>query len=313
MPSNSSAGVGVDSECHPLIRSDAADVRFVDVRDNPHLGQVRRDDEQLRGLKAGRDSLPDVDEPRRDDAVDRGTDNGVLQVDLVHAQRRLRLPHLGLGRLQLRLGGPQGHCCCFQFGLGDEIAGSQFARPPELRYGVVDAYRRAFHLGLGAQQVGARLLELRLEQRRIEAHDDVALADDGVEVDVELLDDAGDLASDLYGRHRLEGAGRSNGVDDVALSHGDGSDVRHDLDGSCPVEAVGSHRGAEDDDDGKGLLHCCSSSDVVHRGVAPDSGYVDPRPCPDLPRPPHRWTGVAGSPTGGCSQGITMAWQRSPA
>ena len=166
-------------------------------------------------------------------AVDRGPDDGVLEVDLVHAERGLRLAHLGLGRLELGLGRPQGDLRRLELGLGDEIVGRELARAPELRRGIVDGDGQPLGLRLGAQQVGARLLELRLEQGRIEAHDDVAFA--------RTIELKSTWSSWMMPETwlptctvvtRLEGPGRTDRVDDVAAGNRDGADLRHELHGS---------------------------------------------------------------------------------
>ena len=65
-----------------LSRTDAADVGFVDVGIDLHLGQVRGNDEQRRRRHAGGHGLADIDAALRDDAVDRRLDDRVIAVHL---------------------------------------------------------------------------------------------------------------------------------------------------------------------------------------------------------------------------------------
>jgi hypothetical protein len=65
-----------------LIRTDAADIRFVDVGVDLHLGQVGGDDEERRRLHACRDRLADVDISLCHDSVDWRGDDRVIEVDL---------------------------------------------------------------------------------------------------------------------------------------------------------------------------------------------------------------------------------------
>src|SRR5207253_5558513 len=96
--------VRVDPEGDRLARPDAPDVGFVDVRVDLHLGQVRGDDEERRRLHAGRDRLPDVHVALDDDAVDRGGDDAVLQVDLVLVDAGRGLRDLRHRRFERRVG-----------------------------------------------------------------------------------------------------------------------------------------------------------------------------------------------------------------
>ena len=74
-------------------------------------------------------------------------------------------------------------------------------------------------VGLGPDQVRLRLLDLRLEQRRIEPGEHLALPNDVVEVGVQRLDDAGHLAADVDRRHGLERPGGADGLHEVAPGH----------------------------------------------------------------------------------------------
>ena len=72
--------IRIDTEVRGLSHADVADVGFVDVDDQPHLGEVLRKCEQRRGLKRGRHRLAWIDLPVQDDAADRRADDGFLDV-----------------------------------------------------------------------------------------------------------------------------------------------------------------------------------------------------------------------------------------
>ena len=92
--------------------------------------------------------------------------------------------------------------------------------PVVLLLGVREVDAEPLEVGLRPDNVGVLLLDLGLDQRRVEPRDDLSLVDDRVEVGVELLDRAGHLGADIHGLHGLERAGRRNGVDDVTPGTG---------------------------------------------------------------------------------------------
>ncbi len=84
-------------------------------------------------------------------------------------------------------------------------------------------------LACDLRQVGARLQQLRVEQRGIETGDHLALLHDRIEVGAQLRDVARHLTADLDGGDRLQRPGRADRVDDVAAR--DGGGVHRDLGG----------------------------------------------------------------------------------
>src|SRR5947208_2953124 len=76
-----------------------------------------------------------------------------------------------------------------------------------------------FGVGLRPRQVRAGLLDLRLEQRRFQPCDDLALVHDRIEVGAQVLDGPRHLAADLHRRDGLEGPRGAHRIDDVAARH----------------------------------------------------------------------------------------------
>ena len=134
-------------------------------------------------------------------------------------------------------------------GLGDEALDAQVALPPEVALGVDDRHLTLGGLGAGDGQGRARIVEvgpgtlhrgllvehrglrgldlrlglvhLGLEGLRVDAGDDLALLDLGVEVGVELLDLPGDLGADQHRDHRVQRAGGGDrGGDRAARDRG---------------------------------------------------------------------------------------------
>ena len=138
------------------------------------------------------------------------------EVDLVLSQRRLRLRHRRLLRSQLRFRGAHGHFRGFELGLRDQLLLRQLPRASQLRSRVIERHAQPLEIGLGANQVCARLLDLRLKEGRIEARQHLALAHERIEVGVELLDGARHLRADLNGRDGLELTGGADRFGDVA-------------------------------------------------------------------------------------------------
>ena len=142
--------------------------------------------------------------------------------------------------------------CCDASSL---CAGVFLLRVRELHARAIELAPRFGQVGACLDEVRLHLLELRIEQRRIEPRDDLALLDDAVEVGAEPLDVAGHLAADLNGCHRLQGSGRADGVDDVAAIDGRGRDL--DL-GAVTLGIPGADAAADDgeqDDRDNGAFH----------------------------------------------------------
>ena len=103
----------------------------------------------------------------------------------------------------------------FQLGLGDQFLRRELLGARELRSRVIERHAEALEIGFRPDQVGAGLLNLRLDERRIEAREHLAFADQRVEIGIQLLDGAGHLRAHLHCRDRLQRAGRANRLGEV--------------------------------------------------------------------------------------------------
>ena len=177
--------------------------------------------------------------------------HGRQELGLGDLEGRLGRAHAGLLRLLLRLVrvvlGQRGVVHRLRgilVRLGDEPLDAQVALPPQVALGIDDRHlplgglgagdglgrARVAEVGPGALHGGLlvehrglrgidlrfRLVDLGLEDLRVDAGDDLALLDLGVEVGVELLDLAGDLGADQDRDHRVERAGGGDGRGDRA-------------------------------------------------------------------------------------------------
>src|SRR5207237_4308001 len=114
------------------------------------------------------------------------------------------------------------------------------------------------------------LLELRLEERRIEPRDNRSLLHDRVEIGAEPGDVPRHLAADLHRRHRLERAGRADRVDDVAARDRRG----HDLDvGAAALHVVRAGTRSDGRDDQE--TDDCS----LHASMSWRAAYWPPAPA----------------------------------
>ncbi|MBV6418272.1 MAG: hypothetical protein CMLOHMNK_03082 [Steroidobacteraceae bacterium] len=183
---------------------DRSDVAFGDGRDDLHLGEILRDQEQLRRRQARGDRLADVDIALDDDAVDRRDDFRVGEILAGAIERHLcglvvRQRHLApeLRRVELDFGE---HLALEQ----REIAPVLDVRLLVLRATALDPRLRVAH----------RLLE----QRRVDARDQLSLPHGVIEVRMDCDDAARDLRADLHRRHGAQRAGgRHRGADIGAL------------------------------------------------------------------------------------------------
>ena len=129
---------------------------------------------------------------------------------------------LGDGRLlgrQLRLRRVDGDLRGVELALRQQATGGQLLGSRVLLFRVRELHAYPVQIALRLREVRARLvqigvclLKLRLEQRRVEPRDDLALLDNRVEVRPEPLNIAGYLTADLNGRHRLQRTGGANCV-----------------------------------------------------------------------------------------------------
>ena len=177
--------IRVDVERDVLAGTDAADVRFVDVRVDLHLGQIRGDDEERRRRHARGDGLAHVDAALNHDAVDRRRDHGVVKVDLILIDRCLRLLDGRLRRLQRRLRRVHGDLGGVEVALRDEALGREFLRPRVFLLRVGERDLVALGVRLRLDEIGLRLLQLRFEERRVELRDYLVLLHDRIEVGAE--------------------------------------------------------------------------------------------------------------------------------
>ena len=179
--------VGVDAKAHVLAGTNAADVRFVEVGDDLHLREIGRQNEQGRRRHAGGNRLPDVDIAGDDQSVDRRADDRVLKVDLVLVERGARLSDLRLRRADLCVDRSDVDLGGLQFALWNQLPARQLLRAGELRAGVLETDLEAVEIGLRADQVGARLFDLGLEEGRVESSEDLTLLHQRVEIGIQVL------------------------------------------------------------------------------------------------------------------------------
>jgi hypothetical protein len=183
-----------------------------------HVLEVLRDREERRGLHARGDGLADVDAARHDDAIDRRGDHRVSQVHLRLLERGACLDDLRLRRLGLRF-----RLVGRRFG-GVEVGGreqlflAQFSSAAQLGLRIGDVDGGALGVGLQLGNGGLGLVDLCLEERRVEHGDDLPTPHLRVEVGRERPDGAGDLRAHLDRRDRLNGAGRIDAIDDRAAA-----------------------------------------------------------------------------------------------
>ncbi len=133
----------------------------------------------------------------------------------------------------------------------------QRLRTLELLLRVVAGDLQPLQIRLGARDVCSLLFDLRVQDRRVEPRDDLALLHEVVEVGVEVLDDAADLRAHLHGRDGFERARCLDGLDHVAAGN-----LRRPHLGFLGVlahviPAAGAADDREQDDDRYELFHVC--------------------------------------------------------
>ena len=229
-------GEGVDGEVDGLADRDVANVGFGDGADDLHFGEIVGDGEEDGGVEGGGDGLADVDLAGEDDAVDRRVDGAAGEIDFGVFDR-------GGAGLDLRVGLGELREGLIEVGLGNEAVLLKRGGPfgVELDEAVV---------GFGVGEFGFGRAEAGLVGGGVDVGDDVAVFHDGVIVDQDLIDDAGDLAADFDGDNRLQRAGGSDGLGDVGA--GDrGGDVFDRLGGAL-FEIIPACGGEGGDDDERG-------------------------------------------------------------
>ncbi len=159
-------GVGVDAEADRLAWPDAANIRFVEIGDDLHLGEIGGQHEERRRLHAGGDCLADVHAARDHEAIDWRFDYGVLKVDLVLAERGSRLCDLRLLRPNLCLRAAHGHFGGVEFTARQQLPIGEFLGPIQLGLRVRQRDAKAFEVRFGTNQVGAGLFDLGLKRAK---------------------------------------------------------------------------------------------------------------------------------------------------
>ncbi len=124
-----------------------------------------------------------------------------------------------------RLGRIDGDFGGVEIALRDQVARRQLhgsrkllLRIQKLHPCALELAQRPRQVGARLNQVGLHLLELRVEQRRVQTRDHLALLDDGVEVGAKPRDVPRHLAADLNGRDGLKRAAGADGIDNVAAA-----------------------------------------------------------------------------------------------
>jgi hypothetical protein len=241
------AGKRIDRERRRLALAYASDLGFVNRGIDLHPAQILRNHEKLGRLQARRHRLSRLDRFLDHDAVHRRADGGAVEVHLGLSELRLALPDqrldvadLRLARRELCLGGLQ----LLARGFGprlrlverrrrDEILLEQALVALELALGLSRADLRAGNLRLQRGDVGAlgqhggarrlevrhRLVHAQVERVGVDARDDLAFLDLGVEIDMELLDLPRYLRAHLHRGHRVHRAGGGDGSGDGAALH----------------------------------------------------------------------------------------------
>ena len=100
--------------------------------------------------------------------------------------------------------------CAISF-FADELFGAR-----QFRSRVVERHAKPFEIGFGANQVCARLFNLRLDERRIQTREHLSFADQRVEVGVQLLNGSRHLRADLHRGDGLQGAGGAHRLREIA-------------------------------------------------------------------------------------------------
>ena len=88
----------------------------------------------------------------------------------------------------------------------------------QLHLRVLEADPVALEVGLALHERRLRLLDLGVDRVGVDPQEDLALLDDRVEVDRDLLDDAAHLRADRDRGHRVERAGGADDFGDVAAA-----------------------------------------------------------------------------------------------
>src|SRR5690606_17961009 len=226
--------VRIDLELDLHARADLADVGLVDAGRQAQRVEVGGDLEERRDVHARLNRLADVDEPVDDHTVDGRLDLGVRDIQLGLREVGARLHQLLFGRGNLRLARLDGQLGLFELRLVGEPLLEELLRAREVPLGIFELHALHLDVGLLALDVGRLDIDLRLQEGRIQAGDDLAPADDRVEVRVELDDRARHLRPDLDRAQGLERSRRLYRLDDRAARDDGTDDLRRLF--SLPVD-----------------------------------------------------------------------------
>src|SRR6185369_17133710 len=230
----------VHSELNLLSGFDHAHIGLVGVRVHLHLGKVLRNGEERRSLQGRGNRLADVNAAGDDGAVDGRTDNAVVHVRLSNGYSgslllllRLALNECGLRGVHQRDVGVVGGLGGIQLLLRHNTSLREADGAVIILLGLDRGGLRlgnvcpcGSYVGNGVRQVGLGLKQLSLENRGIDAGDDLPLLYLRVEVGIDLGNGAGGLRTDLNGGDGIDGAGRLNFIPQVALSDFGGGVLR---------------------------------------------------------------------------------------
>ena len=195
--------------------ADAPDIGFINRRFDLHVGEVLRNDEELGCLQTRGYGLARLDRFFHHNTGDRRADRGACQIDarlrelrFALIDYRVRVLHVGFGDAKLRLGGVEcGNVGLvvrlgfFRFRGGNEILLDQGFFALEVTFGLGEVgigtrYFSALHRDIGglragqracSVKIGLRLPELVFKLLGVDARDQLALFDLGVEVGEHLL------------------------------------------------------------------------------------------------------------------------------
>jgi hypothetical protein len=212
--------VGIDGEANRVAAGHLADIGFIDLRLDLHLVEILGDGEELRRLQARRHGLPDLDDLVDHHPVDGRADIGAAEVDAGAVERCLMLGQRGLGSLDIGLGdgevrygallgGNRGVESRLRRGaLGDEFLGTAEVELGLMQIGLSppDAGLLQVDIGLGHGDGGFLLAHARLEARRLDSGEHLALLDLARIVNIDRADIAGELRADIDGDERAHGA-----------------------------------------------------------------------------------------------------------
>ena len=205
-------GKGIDGEVRRAALLDDTDIALADIGIDLHLGEVRRDQKQRRGLEGGGDGLAHGDIARHHRAIDRGNNVGIAEIDLGGVEQGLTQFDGGLikrnlgDRLIIGTFGVVGEV------LRGEAAGGEAGVAGWVGLGIDQDGLVLRQLRLGDIKIGLVLIDHRLIGTRVDLGANLALLHRGVVVAGNLLDHPGNIRTDNDRQHWINRAGRGNGA-----------------------------------------------------------------------------------------------------